>query len=78
MDVIISFIEGVILASSVCFIVWIIVIFLSTKDEEKLSHRLHTTLSIILCAMTEKSYLFLNLVILKENVKIMKNTIGRC
>lgn len=54
MDVIISFIEGVILASSVCFIVWIIVIFLSTKDEEKLSHRLHTTLSIILCAMTEK------------------------
>ena len=54
MDVIIRFIEGVILASSIYFIGWIIIIFISTKDEEKLSHRLHTTLSIILWVMTEK------------------------
>lgn len=54
MDVIIRFIEGVILASSIYFIGWIIIIFISTKDEEKLSHRLHTTLSIILRVMTEK------------------------
>ena len=53
MDVIIRFIEGVILASSIYFIGWIIIIFISTKDEEKLSHRLHTTFSIILCVMTE-------------------------
>lgn len=78
MDVIISFIEGVILASSVCFIVWIIVIFLSTKDEEKLSHRLHTTFSIILCVMTEKVIFFFEAGDIKKNVKIMKNTIGRC
>ena len=52
MDVIIRFIEGVILASSIYFIGWIIIIFISTKDEEKLSHRLHTTLSIILWVMT--------------------------
>ena len=54
MDVINSFIEGVIQISSLWFIGWIITIFMTTEDEEKLSHRLHTTLSIILCAMTEK------------------------
>ena len=78
MDVIIRFIEGVILASSIYFIGWIIIIFISTKDEEKLSHRLHKTLSIILWVMTEKVISFFEPVILKENVKIMKNTIGRC
>lgn len=58
MDVIIdfinSFIKGFIQLSFVCFIGWIIIIFMTTKDEEKLSHRLHKTLSIILWVMTEK------------------------
>ena len=67
MDVIIRFIEGVILASSIYFIGWIIIIFISTKDEEKLSHRLHTTLSIILWVMTEKVISF----VVPEPVKVI-------